>query len=86
MSAVRAGTYPVQYKHGRPVQSRSGAWRRTDRYLPTGSLDTVHCAGPNDDSPLHRHWELANYDAKCDLCWLGFPHTVDLHSQRRSDD
>jgi len=59
-------------------------WVRTH---PTadGGRETVHCAGPDDVTPVawwHIDQGTVPYDPRCAPCWLGRGHTVALHTQR----
>ena len=66
------------YHQGRPIFNwQSMTWKRKDS--SQFGVDSLFCAGKEDNSPLYRTWEPGKYNAGCACCWLGFPHTEKAH-------
>ena len=68
------------YKQGKPFYAQH-SYRRDDVYIATGNTNRLFAAGPDDNTPLYRHWEPGKYNPNCSCCWLGFGHTEASHAQ-----
>ena len=44
----------------------------------------VLTAGPDDSSPVHKHWEHGQYSEECFGCWAGYAHTVNYHEEHKA--
>lgn len=60
------------YRYWRMQGDGAGNWWRH----PEAAPESVRCTGPQDTSPAQTQ---AGYESRCTLCWLGYPHTQDLH-------
>ena len=57
-------------------------YERLDRSWVRNDADGhTHVTGPDDVSAAHRTYPTG-YNAKCGWCWLGAPHSADVHTDR----
>jgi hypothetical protein len=74
------------YHHGTPAPDHAGQWVRNDVWTPTDGIltqpavDRIACDGPADDSPVFSRLLGCQPDADCPCCYLGTPHTQQLHA------
>lgn len=64
------------------VERLERGWvRRTDEWTTGGYPLSVHLAGCDDTSPVHRTYPTG-YDSRCGWCWLNAPHSGDAHAMK----
>jgi hypothetical protein len=62
------------------VRTDGGSWvRYGDGMMSDGGGEYCFIVGPDDCS---RSTKSSEYRESCGLCWLGTPHSLDLHNVR----